>query len=87
MYFKIIIELLGGLALFIFGINRLSTSLRRIASNKLKSIINVLTKKSWSTLLVGVFTTILIQSSSATSVMTVGFVNAGLITLRRQLAS
>ncbi len=85
MYFKIIIELLGGLALFIFGINRLSTSLRRIASNKLKSIINVLTKKSWSTLLVGVFTTMLIQSSSATSVMTVGFVNAGLITLRQAI--
>ena len=85
MYFKIIIELLGGLALFIFGINRLSTSLRRIASNKIKSIINILTKRSWSTLLVGVFTTMLIQSSSATSVMTVGFVNAGLITLRQAI--
>ncbi len=85
MYFKLVIELLGGLALFIFGINRLSGSLKKITSNKLKTVINTLTKKSWSTVLVGLFTTMLIQSSSATSVMTVGFVNAGLLTLRQAL--
>jgi len=85
MYFKLVIELLGGLALFIFGINRLSDSLKKITSNKLKTVINTLTKKSWSTVLVGLFTTMLIQSSSATSVMTVGFVNAGLLTLRQAL--
>jgi len=85
MYFKIVIEVLGGLALFIFGINRLSNSLQKITSNKLKTIINTLTKKSWSTVLVGLFTTMLIQSSSATSVMAVGFVNAGLITLRQAI--
>ncbi len=85
MYFRIVIEVLGGLALFIFGLNRLSSSLQRITSNKLKSIINILTRKSWSTVLVGLFTTLLIQSSSATSVMTVGFVNAGLITLRQAI--
>jgi len=85
MYIKIIIEVLGGLALFIFGINRLSNSLQKITSNKLKSVINILTKKSWSTVLVGLSTTMLIQSSSATSVMTVGFVNAGLLTLRQAI--
>jgi phosphate:Na+ symporter len=85
MYIKIILEVFGGLALFIFGVNRLSISLQRITSNKLKSVINVLTKKSWSTLLVGVFATMTIQSSSLTSVMTVGFVNAGLITLRQAI--
>ncbi len=85
MYFKLVIEILGGLALFIFGINRLSSSLQKVTSNKLKTIINTLTKKSWSTVLVGVFTTMLIQSSSATSVMTVGFVNAGLITLKQAI--
>ncbi len=85
MYFKLVIEVLGGLALFIFGINRLSDSLKKITSNKLKTVINTLTKKSWSTVLVGLFTTMLIQSSSATSVMTVGFVNAGLLTLRQAL--
>jgi phosphate:Na+ symporter len=85
MYFKLVIELLGGLALFIFGINRLSGSLKKITSNKLKTVINTLTKKSWSTVLVGLFTTMLIQSSSATSVMAVGFVNAGLLTLRQAI--
>jgi len=85
MYFKLVIELLGGLALFIFGINRLSGSLKKITSNKLKTVINTLAKKSWSTVLVGLFTTMLIQSSSATSVMAVGFVNAGLLTLRQAI--
>ncbi len=85
MYFKLVIEVLGGLALFIFGINRLSNSLQKVTSNKLKTVINTLTKKSWSTVLVGLFTTMLIQSSSATSVLTVGFVNAGLITLRQAI--
>jgi len=85
MYYSLVLEVLGGLALFIFGINRLSNSLQKITSNKLKSVINFVTKKSWATVLVGVFTTMLIQSSSATSVMTVGFVNAGLITLRQAI--
>lgn len=85
MYFKLVIEVLGGLALFIFGINRLSNSLQKITSNKLKTVINTLTKRSWYTILIGLFTTVLIQSSSATSVMTVGFVNAGLITLRQAI--
>jgi len=85
MYIKLVIEVLGGLALFIFGISRLSNSLQKITSNKLKTVVNTLTKRSWSTVLVGLFTTMLIQSSSATSVMTVGFVNAGLITLRQAI--
>lgn len=85
MYIKLVIEVLGGLALFIFGISRLSNSLQKVTSNKLKTVVNTLTKRSWSTVLVGLFTTMLIQSSSATSVMTVGFVNAGLITLRQAI--
>lgn len=85
MYVRITIEVLGGLAIFIFGINRLSSSLQKVTSNKLKSIINILAKRPWSTVLIGLFTTTIIQSSSATSVMTVGFVNAGLITLRQAI--
>lgn len=85
MYYRLIIEVLGGLALFIFGINRLSNSLQKVTSNKLKSVINILAKRSWSTVLIGIFTTMLIQSSSATSVMTVGFVNAGLLSLRQAI--
>jgi len=85
MYIKLVIEVLGGLALFIFGISRLSNSLQKVTSNKLKTVVNTLTKRSWSTVLVGLFTTMLIQSSSATSVLAVGFVNAGLITLRQAI--
>lgn len=85
MYFNLVIEVLGGLALFIFGINRLSSGLQKVTSNKLKTVINAATKRPWSSVLVGLFTTMIIQSSSATSVMTVGFVNAGLITLRQAI--
>ena len=82
MYFKLIIQVLGGLVLFIFGMTTLSDSLQKITSNSIKSIINVLQRKPWASVLVGLATTMIIQSSSATSVMTVGFVNAGLMTLK-----
>ena len=82
MYLKLIIQVLGGLVLFIFGMTTLSDSLQKVASNKIKSIINILAKKPWASVLVGLLTTMIIQSSSATSVMTVGFVNAGLMTLK-----
>lgn len=82
MYYKLVIQVIGGLALFIFGMTTLSNSLQKVTSNSLKSIINILQKKPWASLLVGLITTIVIQSSSATSVMTIGFVNAGLMTLK-----
>src|SRR5450830_1338364 len=82
MYFKLIIQVLGGLVLFIFGMTTLSDSLQKVASNKIKSIINILAKRPWASVLVGLSTTMVIQSSSATSVMTVGFVNAVLMTLK-----
>ncbi|HHT79352.1 MAG TPA: Na/Pi cotransporter family protein [Actinobacteria bacterium] len=82
MYYKLIIQIIGGLALFIFGINTLSDGLQKITSNNIKSIIGVLSRRPWASALVGLATTLIIQSSSATSVMTVGFVNAGLISLK-----
>lgn len=82
MYFKLILQVLGGLILFIFGMTTLSDSLQRVTSNSIKSIISILQKKPWASVLVGLATTMIIQSSSATSVMTVGFVNAGLMTLK-----
>lgn len=81
--FKLVVEVLGGLAVFIFGIGRLSESLQRLTSNTLKKIINFLAKRSWATVLMGLTITSIIQSSSVTTVMTVGFVNAGLVTLRQ----
>ncbi|MCG2789224.1 MAG: Na/Pi cotransporter family protein [Actinomycetia bacterium] len=83
--FKLVVEVLGGLALFIFGIGRLSESLQRLTSNTLKKIINFLAKRSWAAVLMGLTITSIIQSSSATTVMTVGFVNAGLVTLRQAI--
>ena len=83
--FKLVVEVLGGLAVFIFGIGRLSESLQRLTSNTLKKIINFLAKRSWAAVLMGLTITSVIQSSSATTVMTVGFVNAGLVTLRQAI--
>ena len=83
--FKLVVEVLGGLAVFIFGIGRLSESLQRLTSNTLKKIINFLAKRSWAAVLMGLTITSIIQSSSATTVMTVGFVNAGLVTLRQAI--
>src|SRR4030043_720328 len=85
MYFKLVIQVLGGLALFIFGMTTLSDSIQKITSNALKSIINILQKRPWASVLVGLITTMIIQSSSATSVMTIGFVNAGLMTLKSSI--
>ena len=82
MYFKLILQVFGGLILFIFGMTTLSDSLQKITSNSIKSIIVILQRKPWASVLVGLATTMIIQSSSATSVMTVGFVNAGLMTLK-----
>ncbi len=84
-YIKITLQVLGGLAVFIFGIERLSSSLQRVTSNKLKTAINLLSKKPWAGVLFGITITAIIQSSSATSVMTVGFVNAGLMSLRQAI--
>lgn len=83
--FKLVVEVLGGLAVFIFGIGRLSESLQRLTSNTLKKVINFLAKRSWAAVLMGLIITSIIQSSSATTVMTVGFVNAGLVTLRQAI--
>src|SRR4030043_578983 len=85
MYFKLVIQVLGGLALFIFGMTTLSDSIQKITSNSLKSVINILQKKPWASVLVGLVITSIIQSSSATSVMTIGFVNAGLMTLKTSI--
>jgi len=75
----------GGLGMFIFGMNLMSDSLQRIAGDRLKSIISSLTRNPFAGMLTGLGVTALIQSSSATTVMTVGFVNAGLMTLQQAI--
>ncbi|MHC4330421.1 MAG: Na/Pi cotransporter family protein, partial [Planctomycetota bacterium] len=75
----------GGLGLFLFGMGLMSDGLKKVAGQKLKSLLEVLTQHRVIGVIVGALTTALIQSSSATTVMTVGFVNAGLMTLKQAL--
>lgn len=72
---------LGGLGLFLYGMNLMADSLQKVAGDRLKDIIRSLTRNRLMSVLVGMFVTMIIQSSSATSVMVVSFVNAELMTL------
>ena len=76
----------GGLGLFLFGMGLMSDGLKKVAGQKLKSLLETLTKHRVIGVIVGMLTTAIIQSSSATTVMTVGFVNAGLLTLKQALS-
>ena len=75
------IELLGGLALFLYGMEMMSSGLELVAGDKLRNVIEKMTSSFFKSILVGTFVTAIIQSSSATTVMVVGFVNAGLMTI------
>lgn len=82
---EMIFGTVGGLGLFLFGMGLMSDGLKKVAGRKLKNILGSLTKHRLIAVLVGAGVTCLIQSSSATTVMTVGFVNAGLLTLKQAL--
>ena len=82
---KMIIVLFGGLAIFIFGMKLMSEGLQRIADRRLKSILQFMTRNRVMAVLAGTVMTAMVQSSSATTVMTVGFVNAGLMTLKQAI--
>ena len=79
----IILGLLGGLALFLYGMQMMSSGLEAAAGNRMKSILERLTANRVLGVLVGAGITAVIQSSSATTVMVVGFVNSGMMTLRQ----
>ena len=76
-----IFSLVGSLALFLFGMKTMSEGLEKFAGNRLRSILAAMTKNRVMGVLTGILITALIQSSSATTVMVVSFVNAGLMTL------
>lgn len=78
---EIIFGLVGGLAIFIFGMNMMSECLQKAAGDKMKKILSMLTKNPVLGVLAGALTTAVLQSSSATTVMVIGFVSAGLMTL------
>lgn len=75
------IQLLGGLGLFLYGMNLMSHGIEKVAGNKLRSILEAFTKTKFLGLAVGLFFTAVIQSSSAATVMVVSFVNSGLMKL------
>jgi phosphate:Na+ symporter len=76
----------GGLGLFLYGMMQMSDGLKKVAGKKLKDILESMTKRRFFGFLVGAGTTALIQSSSAATVMVVGFVNAGLLTLKQAIS-
>lgn len=80
---RLFLSLGGGLALFLFGMNVLGESLRRRAGNRLEALLGKLTKGRLRGFLLGFGVTVAVQSSSAVTVMTVGFVNSGIMTLRQ----
>lgn len=81
MTFADVLTLIGGLALFLLGMDSMGDGLERACGNKMKSILEKLTSNRFVGVLVGMIITMVIQSSSATTVMVVGFVNAGMMTL------
>ncbi len=86
MDFFSIITLLGGLAFFLYGMNMLSSGLERLAGGKLESGLKKLTSNRFMGLLLGICITAAIQSSSAVTVMLVGLVNSGIMTIGRSIA-
>ncbi len=83
--FTMVMQFLGGLGLFLYGVSVTSDGLQKIAANKLKSILESLTKKTWVATLFGMVMTVALQSSAATTVLVVEFVNSGMMTLVQAL--
>jgi phosphate:Na+ symporter len=78
-------NLIGGLAMFLFGMNVMSHALEQVAGNQMKAILGKLTSNKMKGFLLGLGVTAIIQSSSATTVMVVGFVNSGVMTLTQSI--
>ena len=83
---KILFGLFGGLAIFIFGMNMMSECLQKVAGDKMKNILSMLTRNPLLGAFAGAVTTAVLQSSSATTVMAIGFVSAGLMTLPQAIS-
>ncbi len=84
-YVGIIIPFVGGLGMFIYGMQIMAQGLENAAGSKMKSLLEALTKNKFFGVLLGAFITAVIQSSSATTVMVVGFVNAGIMNLTQAM--
>lgn len=87
MAVRIIISVVGGLGLFILGMNMMSEGLQKAAGEKLRRILELLTFNRYIAVVSGILLTVLVQSSSITTVMVVGFVNSGLMTLTQAVGT
>ncbi|WP_300360612.1 Na/Pi cotransporter family protein [Fusobacterium sp.] len=85
MMLEILMKVVGGLGLFLYGMDNMSSGMQKIAGKKLKKILTVLTKNRIFAIMAGIFITMLVQSSSVSTVMAVGFVNASLLSLNQAL--
>lgn len=85
MGIETLITLFGGLALFIFGMHQMGEGLQKTAGDKMRNILAMLTSTPLKAVIVGMVVTLIVQSSSATTVMVVGFVSAGLMTLKQSI--
>lgn len=84
-YAEILIPFIGGLGMFIYGMQIMAAGLEHAAGNKMKTVLEALTKNKFMGVLLGAAITAVIQSSSATTVMVVGFVNAGIMNLTQAM--
>ena len=85
-YFSIFLKIIGSLALLIYGMKVMSEALQKMAGAQLRHILGAMTTNRFTGMLTGTFITCAVQSSSATTVMTVSFVNAGLLTLAQAIS-
>ena len=83
---KVIFGLIGGLALFLYGMKSMSDALQKAAGERMKKILGFLTRNPVMGVLAGALVTAVLQSSSATTVMVIGFVSAGLMSLPQAIS-
>jgi phosphate:Na+ symporter len=87
MFMTIALGLIGGLGLFLFGMNMMASGMQKAAGDRLRRILEVLTSNPYMATLTGIAVTMMVQSSSTTSVMVVGFTNSGLMGLSQALGT
>ncbi len=85
MALDIFFKVIGGLGIFMFGMHHMSGGMQKLAGDRLKKILAALTTNRFMAIIMGVFVTGMVQSSSVSTVMTIGFVNAGLMNLKQAL--
>ncbi|MHC5009926.1 MAG: Na/Pi symporter, partial [Planctomycetota bacterium] len=84
-FFALLVGLLGGLALFLYGLQQMASSLKAVAGDRMRAILARLTGNRFTGVLTGAFTTAVIQSSSVTTVLVVGFISAGLMSMTQSV--